>query len=305
MKKLTVKILSTILFLIYITEPICAFSVENDSKQTCNLEITYSKNEVLFSELEIKIFRVADENFVKASPFENYPINVENIESQTEWSRVATTVSGYVNLDNIKPYKTSLTDNLGKVIFEDIEKGLYLVSGVVAEKNNKVYTFFDSMVFLPAVSESGNSYDVNIKPKSVEISLEEKTFSVVKLWQDDSNSYKRPNAITVDIVKDGTVVDTVKLNSKNNWSYTFKTADIKSKWSVVEKNVPTGYTVTVTEKETAFVIINTFNSPTNPSTNTPQTGDNSSIELYIIIFCVSGLMIIILGVGMRRKENAA
>ena len=308
MKKVFVKILCFALFLCLIVEPICAFSAENDTEQKCNLEMIYSKNGVVFSELKIRIFRVADENFTKVAPFENYPVDVENVKSQTEWSKVATTVSGYVNLDNISPYKSLVTDSEGKVKFEGIEKGLYLVSGVVAEKNNRVYTFFDSMIFMPAVSENGNSYDVSIKPKSVEITLAEKTFSVVKLWQDEGNSNNRPENVTVDIVKDGIVMETVKLNSKNNWRYTFKTADVKSKWSVVEKNVPAGYTVTVTEKETSFVIVNTKKTPTNPdkpSTNVPPTGDNTRIDLYILIFCISGLLIIILGFGMRKKENAS
>ena len=148
------------------------------------------------------------------------------------------------------------------------------------------------------------SYDVTAKPKSEKIEIANKEYSVLKLWK-DGGSISRPKSVTVDILKDGIVVDTVVLNSKNNWKYSFKTNEIASEWSVVERNVPAGYSVSISEKEASFVIVNSLNVPNKPSTNVPQTGDNSPIELYIIIFCISGLMIIILGIGMRRKENAA
>jgi len=73
----------------------------------------------------------------------------------------------------------------------------------------------------------------------------------------------------------------------------------------MEKNIPSDYTVTVTEKDTSFVIINTKKEQNKPSANVPQTGDTAPIELYILLFCISGLLLIVLGFGLRRKENAS
>lgn len=303
MKKTIIQLLSVVLILSVLIEPISVFSATIDFDKKCSLTLTYSKNDVIFSDLEINIYRVADCDFNKISPFDKYPVNINNIKSQIEWNDIASTFSGYTQSENIIPYKTAQTDNNGKVVFEGIEVGLYLVAGIVSEKENRIYTFFDSMIYLPTNSLDEYSYDVSVKPKSEEVVIYEKQYSILKLWKDGGDN-KRPKSVTVDILKDGEVVDTVELNSDNNWQHIFKTSDLKSNWTVVERNIPTDYTVTVTEKETSFVIVNTKKDLDKPSENAPQTGETSPIELYILIFCVSGLLLIVFGIGIRRKENA-
>lgn len=303
MKKLIIKLLSIALILSVFIEPLSVFSAVVDYDKKCRLTLTYSKNDVVFSDLEIKIYRVADCDFNKIKPFENYPVNISNIKSQAEWNDIASTLSAYTQSDNLTPYKTAQTDADGKVIFEDIDVGLYLIAGIVTEKESRIYTFFDSMIYLPAPSLDEYLYDVSAKPKSEEIIVFEKDCSILKLWKDEGST-SRPKSVTVDILKNGKAFDTVVLDSSNNWQHTFKITDAKSKWSVVEKNIPEGYTVTVSEKETSFIIVNTKKSPHDP-TDAPQTGDSSPIELYVLIFCISGLLLIVLGFGIRRRENAA
>jgi len=305
MKKVIIRLISVILFLLVIFQPICVFSAVIDFDKKCNLTLIYSKNGNVFSNLEINIYRVANCDFEMVSPFDNYPVNVTNIKSQTEWNSISATLSGYAQSENIPAYKTAKTDNNGNAVFEGIDVGLYLISGVVTEKNKKLYTFFDNVVYLPADLGGQYLYNLEVKPKSEEIVFEEKEYSIYKLWNDDGKN--RPKSIMVDILKDGKTVDTVVLNSKNNWKHTFKTQDVKCDWSIVEKNVPKGYTVKVTEKGTSFVLLNTKGDPFipgKPSTNVPQTGDTSQIELYILVCCISGMFLIVLGVGLRRKENA-
>lgn len=290
MKRITVLLLSVVMLVCI--APTC-FAMD------CSLVLTYSKNDVAFSDLEISICRVADCDFEMQNPFDKYPVSVSDVKNQTEWSSIASTLTGFVQADNIAPYKTVKTDAEGKAEFDDIESGLYLICGVVAQKDKSIYTFYDSMLYIPQ-----NSGEINVIPKSVQLTELEKEYSVLKLWKD--NGYiNRPDSVTVDILKDGKTVDTVVLDMGNNWSYSFKTSDVKSNWAVVEKNVSDGYTVTVTQKDGSFVIVNTKTDINTPSADNPHTGDSTHTELYIVLLCVSGLMIIISGIGLRRKENAA
>ena len=197
---------------------------------------------------------------------------------------------------------TGKTDTEGRVIFNGMEEGLYLVTGVRSEAGDKVFTFYDFMIFV--------SENVTAMPKSGigDPSDEKKTYTVLKLWKDD-DSKKRPDSVTVDILKDGYLHETVILDSVNNWSYTFKT-DSESIWSVVERDVPDEYFVTVTEKDATFIITNTVydrnpdGTTSKPDTNAPQTGDTFPMKRYVVMLCVSGMLLVILGFGMRRKDDA-
>jgi len=286
MKKITL-LLCIVMIICALLQP-CAFA----EAQNCTLTLSYSKNNVAFSDMEINIYRVADLNFEKTAPFDKYPVSVSDVKSQTEWSAIASALSGYVQADKLTPCKSAKTDANGNAVFESVEVGLYLIGGVAVENGGKVFTFYDSMLFLKE--------DVTVKPKSEEITVPKKEYSVIKLWKDSGKD--RPETVTVDILKNGTLAETVLLNESNNWQYTFTTEDMTANWSVVEKNVADGYTVTVTEKDSSFVIVNTKTDINN--TPSVDTGDNSPIEIYILAFCISGLMLIILGIAKRRRENA-
>ncbi len=305
MKNKIIRFLSVVLCLIVFLLPLNAFATES----TGILTLAYSKDGVNFAELEIKIHRIAEVavngEFKKLNPYDNYPISVTNVSSQLEWAKIATTFRGYIQADGIKPYMEQKTDAQGNAVFSDIEKGLYLVEGVSTQKDGCNYTFYDFMITLP---DSEGDYNITAKPKSDinEVTDKKKNYSVMKLWQDEGHSQNRPHSVTVDILKDGKVSDSVILNSTNNWRYTFETVDDGSVWSVVERNVPKDYTVNVTEKGTDFVIVNTFDKKDDSSsdTSTMQTGDTSSMKVYMILFSVAGLVLIILGIGMRRKDDA-
>jgi len=265
----------------------------------------------MFTDLEIKIYRVADVTedgtFEKVSPYDEYPVDVTNVTSQIEWIEIAQTLRGYAQANGVEPYMAKKTDTAGEVLFENLEEGLYLVSGVRAEGSDYIYNFFDFMICLPAVEDGNYIYDVSAIPKSqkMEPIVKEITYTVLKLWKDTEGN-KRPESITVDILKDGMVNETVVLDSANNWTYSFTCPDGENTWSVVEKDVPEGYTVKVMNKETSFVIVNTLEEPEIPENpvDKPQTGDIAPIRLWMTLFCISGMVLIIFGIGMRRRENA-
>lgn len=314
MKNGIIRFLTVVFCMVILTAP---FSVYAEEQYTLCLD--YSKENIKFSDLDIAIYRIADRNYDILPPYESYPVQLKGITSQTEWLKTAQTLNSYIQADRIEPYMTAKTDEQGNVLFKDIDEGLYLISGVVAEKEGRTFNFYDFMILV--------AEDISAKPKSEihEPFDGEKVYTILKLWKDDS-SKQRPPYISVDILKDAELYETVTLDSENDWSYTFNT-DSAGKWTVVERDVPEGYFVVITEKETSFIITNTLyntnpddgtpgkntgtdtgtpggSKPVTPGTNAPQTGDTFPMKRYMIMLCVSGMMLVVLGFGMRRKDDA-
>ena len=89
------------------------------------------------------------------------------------------------------------------------------------------------------------------------------------------------------------------LSEDNHWAYQWKAKDDGSVWKVVERNIPSGYTMTVEERENSFVLINMW--PTD-TPNIPQTGDTSNIMLWSVLMIISGSVLIILGITGKRTR---
>jgi hypothetical protein len=72
---------------------------------------------------------------------------------------------------------------------------------------------------------------------------------------------------------------------------------------VVERNVPQGYTMTVEERESTFVLTNT-RIPTDPDDpgRLPEMGDTLNILLYVLLMFVSGSMLIVLGITGKKSR---
>ena len=113
------------------------------------------------------------------------------------------------------------------------------------------------------------------------------------------NETQRPKLVTVEIRKDGVFVEEVILSAKNDWSYHWTVPDGQGRWSVVEKDVPRDYQVSISENDTAFVITNTHAEPGNP----PETGDVFASWQMILMMCISGLVFVLLGIWRERKQR--
>ncbi len=79
---------------------------------------------------------------------------------------------------------------------------------------------------------------------------------VNKVWND--NGHVRPESITVHLLRDGVVYDTVTLNAAGNWSYAWANMDPGFSWTV-EEEVPAGYTASysVDASGTVTTVVNT------------------------------------------------
>lgn len=312
----------------------CAAAVI-DTAYPCSLTLSYTKNGNAFPNLEIEIYRVAelraDGEYMLVEPFSGYPIKIHGISSQQEWRDTAQTVRNYAAANQIAPYQSQKTDHEGRVCFTGLETGLYMVKGTSAKENGKVFVFHDFMIYLPTYMEGDYDYDVEANPKHTE-HIHHSRYTVVKLWADSGANDQRPESVCVDIVKDGEIWESVTLSGENNWSYSWDVPQEGGDWSVMERDVPDGYEVSITSNGNTFTITNSKApskpdepdppkepdipddpnppdepglpvTPDEPSPDTPKTGDTAPLLLYVIIMCVSGFGLMILGVlGIKEKK---
>lgn len=104
------------------------------------------------------------------------------------------------------------------------------------------------------------------------------SLKVKKVWVGEGT---HPDSVIVQLIKttDGNdyVIDQVKLNAENEWTYTFTFADDGSKYSVKEI-VPDGYTSSIEENDGMYTITNTktttppVDPPVDPEDPTPRPG---------------------------------
>lgn len=287
--------------------PLCAFGANPlDPSAEASLTLNYQKDGQVFADLQISIYRVAeafpDGSFELVEPFASYPVNIHGITAQTEWKNVASTLNSFIVANALEPYGTGVTDGEGRVAFTGAATGLYLVSEAVAENDGGTWLFDRFMVYLPTPQEDGSfNYSVEAKPKCSSF-LPKTEYRVTKLWQDADAQSERPKEVYVDIFKDGALRETQVLSAANDWSYVWRVSEgEQGKWSVAERDVAEGYTVTVQENSSSFTIVNTHKSSGDVS-NDPDTGDTSNLTLYIILICIAGVLLIILGLYGRRKR---
>lgn len=284
-----------------------------DKEREVSLRIEYQGEKESLSGVGVWIYKVADVNadleFELTGDFAKYPVKVNGLDAEG-YRLLAETLETYVLKDGIKAYdKTTVNEN-GVAEFpatkEVMEQGLYLVISQKYIDENQNFTYAPILICLPNRDVDGNwVYDETIYPKDAP--EDEKTsIKVVKIWK--GNDDKRPEKIEVELLKDGKVFDTVILNEENNWRYEWKLLE-KGNWKVAEKDVPEGYTVIVSEEQTGYVIINTYEEPptTPPTPPTPPTtppGKNPQTGVLwwpVPILAGVGMVLFMIGWVKRRR----
>ena len=274
-----------------------------DPDAEVELTLNYQKDGTAFADLTVNIYRVAKANadgtFELIDPFYYYPINIHDVMRQEQWTNIASTLNSYIVADKLDPDKTVQTNSEGRAQFTGLQTGLYFVQEVVAENAVGTYVFNQFMVYLPTPQPDGSfDYSVEANPKCTEF-VPKTQYTVNKLWQDAGRQDDRPKEITVDIYKDGKLQESQVLNADKNWSYTwYVSGDDYGKWTVVERSVAEPYKVTVQQNGNTFSIINTCQT----ATDSPQTGNTFTPLPWILGMCLSGIMMLILGVYDRRHR---
>lgn len=275
----------------------------------CKMTLSYCKNGIGVENLSVKLYQVASVSehgeYIPETDFQTLNIDWGSLTTTNQLNMTCTTLESHILAQNVNVDFEKVTNQSGVAVFESLKPGLYLVGGAKSTYNSKQYTFQSVLVSLPAMDENGLwQHHITIAPKGEVNSKEEENrqFKVVKLWNDASQQEQRPDSIEVELFKDGTSYQVIMLSKDNNWSYGWTAPKDGAKWMVAERNVPAGYTVTVEQRDTAFVLTNTCFSSGAHRENGPGTGDSQNILLYGMVFFISGIALILLSAGRRRGQ---
>ena len=195
-------------------------------------------------------------------------------------------LGGYVS-SNLPAAAEAVTDADGKARFSALPLGLYFVKQTGAVKGYSDCRSF--LVTVPYKTDGGYQYDVNASPKTEVEKLVDIT--VKKVWNTD-DSTPITDSVTVQLVRDGNIVATATLNGQNNWSTVFEDMPKSDAYTIVEQNVPKGFTATYTQNGLEFTV-----------TNTASLIDTGQLVWPIPILALAGMFFVAVGAVLLRRTN--
>lgn len=249
-----------------------ASAVSLDSKGSISLTLLDKETKEPVSGAIFRVYRFASAHsvgdsvkFVYTEDFKDNGMEMGDFSD----SYLPIHLKAYADLKSI-PYIEKTTDINGMVVFSSLECGAYLV--VPSEINEGYINPTPFIVTVPMEDRGNNSWVFNVdaspKIEADKGDTYEKTYiSVKKYWK---STEKIPDSITVSLIMDGEVADTVVLGSDNNWYYKWDDLSKKHSWSVVETEVPDGYTVSYITSQMTVIITNTDDDYNEETTTTPE-----------------------------------
>lgn len=287
------------------------------------LTLQYTAGETALYGAEFSLYKIADAEetgeLSACDAFEGFDLEIRG-KNDARWRALAATLESYILREDLAPLDHGATGKDGTLRFPAREKtlraGLYLVLG---ERHRQGGYFYDAepfLVMLPMqdLEENVWNYNVtaNVKFDKTKIpqTPETVTRKVLKVWDDDGAEDVRPEKITVELLKDGRIYDTVTLSRENNWRYTWEDLDAESRWSVYEQT-PEGYRASITREGITFVVTNTRKTeeskpPQKPNTTSkppkktlPQTG---ALWWPVGALSALGLTALCVGEGKRKRK---
>ena len=283
--------------------------------------------------ITFRLYRVAEVSaygeYALTGDFQDDPVTLKQPD-QAGWRALAATLDGYAARDQRKPLATRETDANGQLTFFGLEAGMYLVTWQKHTTGGYTYTPVPFLVSLPGLDGEDNwVYDVTADPKydrekvPVQPGAVTVDRKVLKVWEDDGAEDARPESITVQLLQNGKVYDTVTLSGKNRWSYAWDGLSKDDTWQVVEADVPEEYTVTVSREGITFVVTNTLteeitdeptpegplpevpeeNIPDEPVPQGPALPQTGVLWWPVPLLACAGMALFLAGWARRRSEE--
>lgn len=270
--------------------PVKADTLDFERPGTIELTLKESTEETPIKDLEITIIEIASATSENYNLVLKYHENLDSCEADlTDLSNedLVNQLESCIK-NNELPTRTKKTDTEGKIMFDELRLGLYLV-----KQTNEVegYSNIDPfLVMVPEAEDNTWNYDIKAKPKTDIIRVMDIT--VEKIWNNSSNLENHPDSITIELYKDKELIDTINLNKENKWQYTWKKIPLSDEYSVKEINIPIGYTATYRQENNKFIVTNTK--------TLIQTGTNIiAIELLSAL----GIILILLGLIVEKRKK--
>lgn len=281
--------LTAIVLIALLVTPIAALDVI-DPEQAVLFSISYRVDGRPLQGIRFSVYQIASMDAQGSirliAPFSELPVRLPDGNAVEEWRILATTLEGYIQSKQMTPTDVGTTDTSGALSFphgvERLAHGVYLVLGESCTIGNTVYVPTPSIVMLPAIDALTQdwNYEITIEPKTeirrIPTSSEQPVFTmreVIKEWKDDGHELSRPASITVHLLKNGIVYDTVTLSDENQWHYTWDQLDSWASWTLTEE-VPSGYTVSIQQKGITFLVTNAYTSDSSEPSQTTGGGSD-------------------------------
>ena len=151
---------------------------------------------------------------------------------------------------------------------------------------------------IPKVIDNKWVYDVEATPKTDIIRVI--NIDVKKVWNTSTSNTNHtiniPKSITVELLLNDEVIDTITLSKENDWKYTWIDLEKSDMYTVREKNVPKGYTVTYQKEDNSFIITNT--------SSLVQTGQMLWIVLLVGMIGVLFVIISLVYDKVSHEQNS-
>lgn len=222
-----------------------------------------------------RLYKVAEVSpeakFTMTEEFAKYPVTMSGLDS-AGLKALAGTLAAYSARDKVEPADRGLTGADGTVRFPTGENkltpGLYLVTGDELRRDGVVYRPQSFLLSLPGRGTDGQwVYDVTAAAKFDRDQDQDGIIELraLKVWRDDGNESRRPQQITVQLLRDGEIYDTAELTEADSWRHVWTGLERRHQWQVTEGEVPSGYTVLIDRQGETFVVTNTYTSPNNPN----------------------------------------
>ena len=225
--------------------------------------------------------------------FKNFGTELINLSSKNLGKELAT----YTVRAEIQPTAIEPVDSNGRVVFSDIEPGVYLITQ--KESITGYYPVDPFVVSLPITNDIGDKwiYDVEATPKLELLPIETKTVTVTKRWEGDTGT-TRPKSVTVGLWNGNTLHSTVLLDDNNFWTYTWEGLEASATWSVKEERIPDHYSATYLQLGDNITITNKYTPP-----GTPSLIKTGQLNWPIPVFASIGLLFIIIGLALLGKTH--
>lgn len=289
-----------------------------DPNKSISLTIQALWEKAPLENAQVTLHRVADITetspwitFTLSGAFEDYPVELKDLDNDG-WKAAASTLAIYATKDKIEPTAQAVVDKDGNAVFHNLTAGLYLVQMVpFTDEVGYTYKATPVLMELPEFDDTTDTWNYTATARlKLEKVVPQTELTVQKVW--NNGSMTQPKSIKVALLCDGVEKEVVELNSSNNWRHTFKNLDATKTWTVVEVEVPHGYTVTYTTKGTVITITNTGKpsetpEPPTPPTATPPGGlipQTGVLWWPVPVMALAGLILFVLGWHLRwGKRN--
>ena len=220
----------------------------------------------------------------------DYTDDFKQFDTAIDDTELATKLDAFVSQHNVP--STKITTNIdGTALCNGLPLGLYFIKQTGAVEGFAPCTPF--LVTVPNEKDGEYLYKVNASPKTEVTRLV--SITIKKVWNTDKST-EAAESVTVQLLKNGSVVKTAILNAQNNWQITYADMPESDTYSIKEVNIPKGFTATYKQEDYVFTVTNT--------STLIQTGQ---LIWPIPVLAGGGMILIAVGIVLlqkKRKTNA-